>query len=365
MRIEARRLQGFLADPGACRAVLLFGEDHGLIRERASQLVQAVLGPTDDPFRLAELERDRHRELPAEAASLPLTGGRRVVRVRDATDALVEPVKAVLAGKGEALVVLEGPSLATRSRLRSLLEAAKDGAAIGCYKEEGRALEATVREGLARAGVGIEPEALAWVSMELGADRALTRRELEKLALYVGEGGSVDLDAAMASLGDVADLSLDDALFAAAEGDLASFDRALERALAGGLAPASALRAAILHFQRLHRARIAADGGAAVEEALRLLRPPVFWRREPSFRRALTRWSDPALGRALAALAEAERRCKGTGAPGEAICRHVLLALARRAAATRSDMRGPALAVSRPSAGRAARRADRGSDNGS
>ncbi|MBO0712207.1 MAG: DNA polymerase III subunit delta, partial [Acetobacteraceae bacterium] len=305
MRLDARRLERFLTDPGACRAVLLFGDDHGLVRERAARLVHAVLGPADDPFRLVELERDRVRDLPAEAASLPLTGGRRVVRVRDATDAHLEPLKAVLAGKGEALVVLEGVTLPARSRLRGLLEAAPDGVAIGCYKEEGRALETTVRDLLREAGVSIRPEALAWVASRLGADRALTRQEVEKLALYAGVGGSVDLDAAMASLGDVADLSLDDALFAAAEGDVAALDRALDRALSGGHAPASALRAAILYFQRLHRARIATDSGASVEVALRSLRPPLFWRREPAFRRALARWSDPGLGRALTALSEA------------------------------------------------------------
>jgi len=345
VRLDARRLERFLADPGTCRAVLLFGDDHGLIRERAGRLVHAVLGPADDPFRLVELERDRFRDMPAEAASVPLTGGRRVIRVPDATDALLDPLKAVLAGKGEALVVVEGPSLAARSRLRGMLEAAPDGAAIGCYREEGRALEATVRDLLREACVSVKPDALAWLASQLGADRALTRREIEKLALYAGVGGSVDLDAAMASLGDVADLSLDDALFAAAEGDPASLDRALDRALSGGLAPASALRAAILHFQRLHRVRIATDLGTSVEMALRSLRPPLFWRREPAFRRALARWSDPALGRALTALSEAERRCKQTGAPAEAICRHILLALARRAAAMRA----------RPSPARSAR----------
>ncbi len=55
MKLDARSVPGFLRDPGACRVVLLFGDDAGLIRERAEALVRVVAGTLDDPFRVAEL----------------------------------------------------------------------------------------------------------------------------------------------------------------------------------------------------------------------------------------------------------------------------------------------------------------------
>ena len=109
----------------------------------------------------------------------------------------------------------------TRSQLRTLLEAAPDGAAIGCYPEEGRALAETIRAALGEAGVGIDADALAWLRTSWAPIGRRPARELEKLALYAGPGGRVDLDAAMACVGDLAGLSLDDALFAATEGDVA------------------------------------------------------------------------------------------------------------------------------------------------
>ena len=115
-----------------------------------------------------------------------MTGGRRVVRVREATDAAVAQIRTVLKSNAPGFVVLEGGGLPARSRLRTELEAAADGVAIGCYPEEGHALEATIRDTLKQAGVGIEPDALSWLSGQLGADRAATRTELEKLALYAG-----------------------------------------------------------------------------------------------------------------------------------------------------------------------------------
>jgi DNA polymerase III subunit delta len=44
-------------------------------------------------------------------------------------------------------------------------------------------------------------------------------------------------------------------------------------------------------------------------------------------------WSSSSLEAAMAGLSQAERNCKRTGAPDEALSRHALLSLARRAMA--------------------------------
>lgn len=334
MKIQPARAAAFLRDPGTTRIILLYGDDAGMVRERAEDLVRLVAGSLDDPFRVSELTREDMRRLPDEAAGLSLMGGRRVVRVREATDAWSEPASAALKGAGDALVVLEAGSLPSRSKLRVLLDAAPDGATIGCYPEEGRALEETIRSALRAANVGIDSDALAWLSQHLGADRVSTRAELEKLALYVGPGRSVDLDSAMTCVGDLAGLSLDDALFAATAGDVATADRALELAMAEGAAPVGVLRAAMMHLQRLHRARLAMDEQkVSASDAVKAVRPPVFYQKVGTFTRALGLWPTASLSAALASLAEAERGCKRTGWPDQSLARGAILTIARRAAA--------------------------------
>ncbi len=341
MKLSPQRVTAFLKDPGTCRVVLLHGEDHGMIRDRAAALVRVVAGSLDDPFLVAELGREEVGRLADEAASLSLTGGRRVVRLREATDAALAAVTSVLKGPAPALVVLEAPGLPTRSRLRALVEAETDGVAIACYPEEGRALTDTISAVLKECGVGIDGDALTWVSAQLGADRVSTRQEAEKLALYAGPGGRVDLDAAMACVGDLAGLSLDDALFAATEGDVPMTDRALELAVAEGASPVSVLRMALMHLQRLHRARLTMEDGLGASDAVKAVRPPVFFRRVGGFTRALELWSSAGLMAAMAGLADAERACKRTGAPDHVLSRSAVLTLARRAAAARGSRRGP------------------------
>ncbi len=334
MRLDARRLATFLRDPGKCRAVLLYGEDAGLIRSRADLLVAAVAGAADDPFRVTEIGRPTPSELMGAASALPLTGGRAVVRVREVTDAATEAVRAIMTGPSAGFVVLEGMGLPARSKLRAALESAELGAAIACYPLEGRDLARAAQELAAERGMAIDAETIQWLSGG-ETDYGQLRQNIEKLALYKDLKGAIDLSGAQDCFTGGSNPSMDDALFAATEGDVAACDRALALALEGGQAAASAMRAAILHIQRLLRARRSIDAGLSPEQALARLRPPLFWRRQQAFGRALALWQAPVLAGLLTALQDGERWCKHTGIPAEAVCAEALLGIAMEAASER------------------------------
>lgn len=337
-KLDARRIAGFLADPGAARVVLIFGEDGGLVRERADALARAVAG--EDPFRLVEIPREAAAKdaglLAAEAATPALTGGRRLVRVRDATDALANAAKAALAGGGPGVVLLEAGALDGRKGLRAALEkAGPEAAVIACYAETGAALEASIAALLRESGVAADPPALAWMAQRLGEDRAVMRRECEKLALYVGPGGRVTEEDALASLAEGSALDLDAALLAATEGDAGRADRALDAAFAEGAAAVQVVRGALRHVQRLEVAALAVAKGASARDAVEGLRPPVFFKSRPAFERALRLWRPEMLSAAGASLLEAERAIKTTGIPAEAVARAAVLGLAREAVRAR------------------------------
>lgn len=337
MRLDPKRVDAFLRDPGACRVVLLHGEDEGLVRERADALTRTVAGSLDDPFRVARLAAGGAGGaggLEEEATALSLIGGRRVVRVRDAGDPMLAAVERLLAGSGDTLVVLEAAGLPARSRLRTALERAPSATVIACYREEGRQLATSLRAMVEREGCRIAADAATLLASMLGADRTATRAEIEKLVLYAGPGGLIDVEAVEACCPDASTLSLEHALFAATAGDLAGADRALERAIADGAAPVAIARALLGHLQRLGRvrARMQAEGTSAAD-ATASARPPVFFRHAPAFAAALSRWDADTLARIGAETARVELACKQTGAPDALLCRHLVARIARAAAA--------------------------------
>lgn len=173
---------------------------------------------------------------------------------------------------------------------------------------------------------------MEWLLDRVGSDWAVTRGEIEKLVLYAGSQRRLGLEEVRACVGDAAAVAFDDAVFAATLGDAELADRSLERALAEGLAPVAVTRGVMTHLGKLHLARGHMATGASAEEAVRALRPPVFFKRVADFTRALANWDAGRLAQAMMETRRVELACKQTGAPDELLVRRLVLALARQGA---------------------------------
>ncbi len=337
MRLAPSRIAAFLQRPDPeISAVLLYGPDEGLVRERAEAVARSVCPDLRDPFRVADLMAAVLAADPArladEAAQLSLAGGRRVVRVHGAGDALAKLFSGFLESTpGEALVIVEAGELPSRSALRRAFEAARSSVAIGCYPDTPRELATVIRETLASHRVTASRDAGQFLIEHLGGDRMLTRSELEKLALYAGEGGRIEIEDARLSISDTAAIELDDAVMAAAEGDAVRVERVLGRVFQQGGSPVSIIRTLLRHLHRLHVLTVRLSGGANIEEVMRTSRPPIFFKQEDSFRRQLGLWTEARLRPQLDRIAKAELNMKTTGLPAETVCREAMLALAQAA----------------------------------
>lgn len=314
-------------------AALIFGPDQGLVRERAETLIQSIVPNLKDPFLVADLDDGVLAADPArlfdEAAAIAMLGGRRVVRVRGAGNSLAKLFEEFLdAPAGDALIVVEGGDLSKSAAIRRVFEAADNAASIACYGDTARDLPDVVRNALKAEGLAITPDALDYAAARLGSDRGVTRRELEKLALYTHGQKEVTLDDVRAVLGDEAEVRSEEALEAAGEGELKRLDIALERLWLAASSPVGIVRMAMSHFQKLALARADMDKGETADGAMRKLRPPVHFMRAASFRLQLNSWDSQRLADALDLLLETEALCKTTGVTPETVTARALFNIA-------------------------------------
>lgn len=332
MKLRANQVDAFLRRPKPdLLAVLLFGPDQGLVGERARALVRTVVDDPADPFRVAEFEPDRLKSDPSllvdEARALSLMGGRRVIRVRPGADMVTPACRLLLALEAaEALVVIEAGELTPRSTLRQLFEGAERGAACPCYREEGSGLAVSLRGLLAEEGLRPDEAALDFLARHLGADRGVTRREIEKLALFMGAvpgGAPVPLRLAdvAEAVGDSAALGLADLNEAVGLGERHRLDHVLDRLFAEAVQPVTVLRTLANHIGRLRTLAIAIADGENPQAALGRLKPPVPYPAREAMVRQVRRWRPPALARAASILLEAEIAAKSTDRPARAIAR--------------------------------------------
>lgn len=338
MKLQGRGVDAFLRRPDpAVRAAVIFGPDAGLARERAETLGKLICPDLTDPFRVAELAaadiaRDPAR-LSDETAAIPFTGGRRLVRVRDADESVAPALAKLLDDPppGDGFVVLEAGDLGPRSKLRVLAEGAANAAALPCYVEDEQSLGDALADMLRGHGLLLDHDGLAFLSGQLVGDRRVARGEIDKLALYAGEQKRLTLEDVQACVGDSASLDPSAAAWAAADGDFRGLDRALGRLYGEGTQPVAILRAAQRHFHRLQTAAAAMAAGKSADAALAGLKPPVFFKEKPRFSNQLRRWPFPALKAAMQRLIDAEAEVKRSHMPVETLCARALFQLASMA----------------------------------
>jgi len=341
MIVKTQEADRFAANPPkTLRVALVFGPDAGLVQERAEKLLKSVVPDLADPFNVADLSESVLLSDPArladEAAAISMMGGRRVVRVRGAGNNLTGLFEQFLGDEdrtGDTLVVVEAGDLSKGTGLRKLFESDDKAAAIACYADTARNLEDVVRDAMRAAGLSIAPDALADAVSRLGSDRGVTRRELEKLALYAQGQKSVSLEDGRAVMGDEAEARAEEASDAAGNGDFARLDLALERLWTADASVAQILRGAMGHFQRLASVRESVNRGESLETVIRRQRPPIHFLREQSFKAQVNRWSDERLADALDMLLEAEALSRTTAVPAEAVCGRTLMNIAALAKA--------------------------------
>lgn len=321
------------------QAVLIYGRDEGLVRERADKIAGQVVADLRDAFQVANIAPDRLKSEPYlladEAAAISMMGGRRVVRVDGAGENVTEAAKSYLANPiGDGLVIITAGAIKATSALVKLFNSAKNAAAIACYEDNQGDLQNLIFEVMGQHNLELDPDASAYLQGNLGGDRLVSRGELEKLALYMGtseDRQTVSLDDARACVGDSGTLTLDMIATATTGGDLKVLDDTLFKAFNRGENAIPILRNLARRLQKLHLVRGSMDKGIPAEQAVRAVVYSPYSPEKKSLMTQLGKWSTAKLSNALDIVMEAEADCKVTGLPAEAICARACLRIANAA----------------------------------
>ena len=328
MKLKTNQIDPFLKKPDAAiRAVLVYGPDAGLVRERGHILSKLIVADLNDPFNAAHLtgeiiEADSSR-LFDELNAQSLMGGDRLVRITSPAEAIASHLKEWLKSKprGGVFVVIEAGDLGTQSALRKLFEATDNAAALPCYVEDERSVGNFIRDELRSAGLTISADALDLMAQSIKGDRQKARMEIEKLIVYMisSPQKTVSVLDVQQSCADSGVQSFDDLVYAVTGGNVALALRSYRRLLEDGKELMAIERVLQNHLSRLHLVRCQIDQGTPLEAAMKSLQPPVFFKQADLFRVQVNRFSAGRLRQLLLRLAQVESKTKQTGMPAETL----------------------------------------------
>lgn len=332
MKIVPKSIEAYITRPDPRhRAMLLYGPDAGLVRERAKRLTASMLGSAPDPFALVELTEAAILADPArlsdELSAISMMAPKRVILVRDAGDKLTKIIEgAAQAFNDSTLLIICADELSTRSSLRAWFDKENACASLACYKDEARDVQDVIRKSFAAAGISADYDIVQYLSQQLGNDRYVTYQELEKLITYAGDEKQFRLAEVQALVEYNRDTHLDDVVTAVADRNLQSLDAMLTLMLREGTQPIAWIRALQRYFNRLYSIKSQMmNGSQTAEQIIQSLRPPVFFKQVPSLTRHVQNWNLGQIVKALKLLVAAELACKTSDLPPVAASSRKLL----------------------------------------
>lgn len=330
MKLTSKQIPAFIKAPTKeCWGVLIYGPDEGQTREYARDIAKTVVADPQDPFSSVELSEESLKAEPTrlhdELFAMSMMGGDRLVRLAADGEAVGKLVSAVYADntKPEAYLIVTAGELTPRSALRALFEGHAKLAALPCYKDAGYQIDALIAQTFRTHNIRAEREVTQYLAANLGSDRRVTLSELDKIALYCGDGAQLSLDEAIDLVGNSAELTLDDLCNALADGNIRGVERILQKLLRENTQPIQILRALQRYFLRLQlAASMMQQQRMTADQAIQQLKPKIFFKQVAILRRQLGLWKLPMLERVLVMLTRAEQASKATGSAPEAQLQH-------------------------------------------
>ncbi len=328
------------APPANVRGFLFYGSDTMQIAARAEALVRMLsqkLGPDAEILRLhdSELAADPGR-ITVELSTGSLFGGTKIVWLTSCPLKAQAPLAAIAANPLEgAYLAVQAPDMKKSHKLVAAFDAAPYLAAIPSYGEDEQSLSAIIRQKAQSAGYEIAADAAALIAVRSGFSALLAQSEIEKLMTYSGPSRRIALLDVEACLADQQTAGLSEIVDSALNGEGRKALLAFERYMAAEQNVTPVLVVLSQTLLRLHAVRSAVDAGTPLPQAIKELRPPVFFKQQDVLAAQARRWTAPALSAQIGRLNTVLKETRLRPALAEDIAADFLIAIAKEARSAR------------------------------
>jgi DNA polymerase-3 subunit delta len=324
MKIKSSGVPALLKKNAYPAAILLYGDDRGLLAECAETIYRHVIVDDDEEVEMFDVTRMHASEMDPErlilaCETVPLVSKRRFVLMRDVEQlnaanrqVVVRLLQQERWMKRTVLVLLSGV-LEARDPMRRAFENHPTAWCVPFYPMVGAEWQQWLKQRLGQHGLEIEPDALDRLADRLEGDSQSATQELDKLALYMGSSKRVGLGDVLATIGESAGADSAELPVAITAGRTDVAIVLLERLLDAGQEPLMLLGMTVRRLRQLARFNALVHQGKRPEEAMSELR--IFWKEQQEFATHARQWDDRRVAHGLLACGNLDRVLKGAAPP--------------------------------------------------
>ncbi len=313
---------------------LIYGVDYGLINERVKLLTHSFFKEKESQtskLNIFDIETNNLLNNPetmeTEAKSLSLLNDKKLIRIRNANDKLIDIIKNYLLNpEDSSLIILTAENLSPRSKLRIFFEKHNTAVSIPCYMDDKNTILDLINNQFIKENIKINKDTKELFASYLGEDRQVTLSEIEKAILLSGKDKTLTNKDILSYIEDSSATNIDELYDCTLSGDAERSFAILFRIQSQGANAISIIRVFIRQLQNLLALKTLSKNNN-IDVAINNFKPPIFFKRKQNIKQQLLSLTENKISKILNLLNSSEIYCKSAKASPNLIIKQTILTI--------------------------------------
>jgi DNA polymerase-3 subunit delta len=295
-------------EKGQIKAILLYGPDKGYISKICELLIKKFnLLQTDITY-----QNLKAPQLQMMINSKNFFSKRELIKISSVTASIDQSLQVVLKADFFHFVVFIADELSTNAVIRKFFEIETNLASIACYHDDEQNILKIILKRLKLADKQIDEDALFVLKSSIRGDHKLINSEIDKLIYFAFDKTQITLDDVTSVISSDNMANGDDLCVYFVRKNLHSFLNELSKLKQQCINEVLIIRALIRYYINLYIVLSKVEDGKSIDESIKSLSPPIFFKYIADFKVALNGLSTRDVLVALFVLQEAEVSFKKT-----------------------------------------------------
>ena len=327
MKITSSKLNSFFSNPQSVNNILIYGNDYGKITIYRDKTIKHI--NTNSQFTINKIDFSTVNKNPSvlftELNTISMFCKDKLIILLNGEKHISQELKQVLNNNiGNNYVITVSCELSADSTLRQYYENSKNAASIACYRDDNDNLSFIISDFLAKNKVLFNTTTLQYLCNVLSQNCNALQPELEKLMLYIGNNKNLTIQDIQESLLTEIDPISEDLCISIAEKNLENFTKFANTLLRNKFTPISLIRILLKYFLRLEYLIRIVKKGEPINQAIKSINPPIFFKSIPTIRKHISTISHSEVNNIIKKLLEIEIQCKKSDVNQETIFKYYL-----------------------------------------
>ena len=317
------------------QSFLIYGPNEGLIRENIDILYKNFSKGADcERININGKQLDESISiLNDEISTISLFSEKKFIVINSAKEKHISIIEDSLSlDFRNTCMVVKQDNLTKSSGIRKLYETSKNHFCLACYDDDIKTLSSLIEKFQKEHSITFDSDVKSFLLNNLSNDRMVIKNELEKILLSLSKDDrKVDIEKLRYILHDSAHTDFQQINNSILFGNTEKGSKSLEKLFNLGTNPVAILKSFNNYIMRIRLTQVELSKGKSFDEAIKILRPPVFWKEKSDFKRHCLMWPANVIENIINEVLSSEIKCMTNNVIAKEQCEKTLFGISSTA----------------------------------